>query len=72
MGNITSTEFIAFVACAIIGLAILYWFYRLVFDIPKRNRHIEAQTELLGKIAEKLGVPHEEVHGIVAAARRPM
>jgi hypothetical protein len=68
---ITSTEFIAYSFVAIIVLVFAYWFTRFVMDIQKRNRHLEAQTELLGKMAEKLGVSHQEVFGIVNAARRP-
>lgn len=66
---ITSTEFIAFAICFILVLLIVGWYWRIVHDIAKRNRLLEAQMELLGKIAEKSGVSRDEVIDIISKGR---
>lgn len=64
----TSVDFMLIGTGAIIAILISYVFYRYTFDVSIRTRHIKAQTELLGKIAQKHGVGQDEVETIIRNA----
>ena len=53
------------------GILIGAWITRMIFSIPKQLRLQEAQTQLLAKIAEKQGVPKNEIDVILRVAERP-
>jgi chromosome segregation and condensation protein ScpB len=53
---------------ALVGLLLVGWYWRTVHEIDKRNRYMEAQIKLLGKIAEKSGVTKDEIEGIYNTA----
>jgi hypothetical protein len=40
-----------------VGKRVFNWYN----EVPKRNRYMEAQIDLLSKIAWKIGVPVEEI-----------
>jgi chromosome segregation and condensation protein ScpB len=54
----------------IIALGLYYVITQWAHQIAKRNRYLEAQINLLSKIAEKQGVSLEEINKIVGAAEK--
>lgn len=64
----TSNQFVIYALCAIVALALYYVLTQWVHQIHKRNRYMEAQINLLSKIAEKSGVNKDEVNNIIEKA----
>lgn len=56
-----------FLLLVLIGKAIYGWYH----EIEKRNRYLEAQIRLLGRIAHANGMPEEEVLELYRNARIP-
>jgi hypothetical protein len=65
---ISPDQIALFIAMGIIGLLLAGWYWRAIHEIAKRNRYMEAQIKLLGKIAEKNGVTPDEIEGIYNTA----
>jgi predicted DNA-binding ribbon-helix-helix protein len=61
-------DFIIYVGGSVIGLLLAGWYWRAIHEIANRNRYMEAQIKLLGKIAEKSGVTADEIEGIYNTA----
>lgn len=57
-----------YIGAAGLALILYYLITRWAHEIHKRNRYLEAQIKLLSKIAEKQGVPTDEISGIIAMA----
>ena len=66
--NITSDQFFIYLGCLAIAGAIIYYFIQFAHQINKRNRYLEAQIKLLGKIAEKQGVSKDDIEVIIRIA----
>jgi hypothetical protein len=60
-----SDQWLYIAAGILLGIGLLYLFIRWAFDIPKRNRIMEAQMKILGKIAEKNGANRDEIESII-------
>lgn len=63
-----SDQFLLYAGGAILALIIYYLFIQWAHQIHKRNRYMEAQINLLSKIAEKSGVNKDEVNAIIEKA----
>lgn len=68
--NFSSEDF--FIYLGVLGLSIIvyYTFTQWVHQIQKRNRYLKAQIELLARIAERQGVPKEEIESVVFVAEK--
>jgi hypothetical protein len=62
-------DFMIYIGGSLVGLLLIGWYWRVVHDIPKRNRYLKAQTTLLAKIAEKSGVAPDEIDGILQTTK---
>lgn len=62
-------NFMFYLIGGIICLSLTIYITRLIFGIPIIIKHMKAQTQLLGKIAEKIGVPEHEIDNINEAAK---
>lgn len=67
----TSDQFIIYAGCAVVGVALLYYFIQWSHQITRRNRLLEAQVKLLSKIAEKQGVSMDDIEVISRVADIP-
>lgn len=67
----TSDQFILYAGCAIVAVALLYYFIQWSHQITRRNRLMEAQIKLLSKIAEKQGVSKDDIEVISRVADMP-
>lgn len=65
-----SDQFILYAGGAIVAIFIYYFLIQWIFEIKKRNRYMEAQLKLLVKIAQKQGVPSDEIDGIIKMAEK--
>ncbi|MDI3320744.1 hypothetical protein [Pinibacter soli] len=53
--------FLVYIAGVMISLYVGKRVFNWYNEVPKRNKYMEAQIDLLSKIAWKLGVPLEEI-----------
>jgi uncharacterized protein YybS (DUF2232 family) len=67
----TSDQFMIYAGCAIVAVAIMYYFIQWSHQITRRNRLLEAQVKLLSKIAEKQGVSKDDIEVISRVADMP-
>lgn len=64
----TDSQRIFLVFGIIIGLVIMYYLIRWIFDVPKQTRYLEAQIKLLTEIAKKQAVDDSKIRKIVRDA----
>lgn len=64
-----SDQFFLYAGIAALTIGIYYAITQWAHQIHKRNRYLEAQINLLAKIADKQGISKEEIDSIIQAAQ---
>jgi len=65
-----STQFFIYAGALIVALVLYYSITQWAHQIHKRNRYLQAQINLLSKIAEKQGVSVAEINEIIEGAEK--
>ena len=65
-----SEQMLYYAAAAIISLVLYYALTQWVHQIQRRNRYLKAQIDLLSMIAEKQGVPQDNIEEILNKAEK--
>lgn len=63
-------EWLAIIFFAILGTFATAWIFSIVFGAKKQRKLLEAQLDLLGRIAKQQGVSNTEIYAIMKAAGR--
>jgi chromosome segregation and condensation protein ScpB len=58
-------NYLIYIGIAIISFIIYVWITRVIHKVKYRNDLLKAQLQLLARIAERQGVPQEEIDEIV-------
>lgn len=59
------SDVIGYALGILIGGSLLAWIFSWFFQPARILRHLRAQTKLITRMAEKVGVPSDEVDGIL-------
>lgn len=59
---------VIYIGAGILALVLYYVITQWAHQIHKRNRYLEAQINLLAKIAEKQGVSKEDINKVMTTA----
>lgn len=61
-----SSTFLIYAVAALMGITIIYFLFRWIFDVEKRTDQNQSIINLLKLIARKQGATDEEIHSAIS------